>query len=117
MATRDPFVPNSSIFTFAPNGSRVAIASYDGQIEVLDFARKMCLNRFNHSKSKYPSIDVLVFDPTGRYLVAASGDRTISVWDTHTGSRVLTSSYQFQNWGEGSYYSDTSIRKPLMNQT
>ncbi len=74
---------------FSPDGSRFAVGTLQGEIEVRDTrsGRLLC-------RSRIPGEDIgvgcVVFHPDGRQLAAACGDGLVRLWDTEKNRQLLT---------------------------
>ena len=71
-----------SRIAFDPTGRRLALASWDSSVTVVDVASdRPVLELIGHSRG----VTGVVYTRTGGYIVTSSGDDTLRVWDAATG--------------------------------
>jgi WD40 repeat protein len=81
---------------FSPDGRRLATGTYllgadadDATTEVWDTATGQALLRLRIHPVRFHNIKSVTFSPGGAFIASANGWAT-TVWDAHTGTRVLT---------------------------
>ena len=75
------------VVTFAPDGKRVATASWDGTAGVWDAATGRQLLSLQHGPQNQ-RITAVSFSPNGALLATAGTDGTAQVWDVANGQRL-----------------------------
>jgi hypothetical protein len=77
---------NTSGVAFAPDGQRLATASYDDTARLWDAETGAELLRLDgHTGSVY----AVAFSPDGRRMLTGSGDDTARIWDAESGAELL----------------------------
>lgn len=72
---------------FAPDGTRLATASYDREIKLWDLNEGKELRTLkDHTDAVY----AVAFAPNGALLASAGADRTVKLWDVPSGRRLKT---------------------------
>lgn len=74
---------------FAPDGKRIATASYDKLIKLWDVESGKEIRTL---KDHIDAVNALAFTPDGKRLVSASADRGVKIWDVASGERLYTMS-------------------------
>ncbi len=71
-----------SQIAFDPAGDRLALASWDSSVTVVDVTTdRPVLELIGHSRG----VTGVVYTPAGGYIITSSGDDTLRVWDATTG--------------------------------
>ena len=71
-----------SEIAFDPTGHRLALASWDSSVTVVDVATdRPVLELIGHTRG----VTGVVYSRTGGYIITSSGDDTLRVWDATTG--------------------------------
>jgi WD40 repeat protein len=80
-------VAGATAITFSPDGSRLALGTADGAVEVWDVARNVLDYRSNVSGFTVFDVD---FSPDGKILVAGGDDGYLRFLDARTGQQIAT---------------------------
>ena len=71
-----------SEIAFDPTGQRLALASWDSSVTVVDVATdRPVLELIGHTRG----VTGVVYSRTGGYIITSSGDDSLRVWDATTG--------------------------------
>jgi WD40 repeat protein len=78
----------------SPNGQKLITGDFAGKISCWNLENKKYIatffNSFNSSDSHKGIIYSLAFSPDGKTVISSSADRTIRLWDSHTGKLKFT---------------------------
>lgn len=78
---------NTTDLAWNPDGDRLALATADGELMILDPASGETLVQWTGLNSKIFSVD---WHPDGTRLASAGSDRAIRIWDSESGAICLT---------------------------
>ncbi|MSR31076.1 MAG: hypothetical protein EXR99_06160 [Gemmataceae bacterium] len=83
-----------SALAFSPDGGKIAVATEDCQILILDSSNLQHAVKLSGHKDRIPA---LVWSPDGKTLYSAAWDTTVRVWDTVTGkARMILNTHAVQ---------------------
>ena len=77
---------NTTVITYAPDGRHVAVAGWNGVVEIWDVVALQVSTRITSSDPQ--NLNDLAFSPDGRWLAAAGGT-SVLVWDASTGADLF----------------------------
>jgi WD40 repeat protein len=77
---------NPTVVTYAPDGGRVAVAGWNGVVEIWDATAMQVARRITSADPQ--NLNDLAFSPDGRWLAAAGGT-SVLVWDASTGALLF----------------------------
>ncbi len=72
---------------FAPDGQRLASASWDRTIKLWDVQSGKTVVTFTGHRD---SVNAVAFTPDGQRLASASSDHTLKLWDVQSGQAIVT---------------------------
>lgn len=81
-------------YTFLPN-KRVAVGTWYGRLHVLEIpSGKALIDLLGHTER----VSALAPSPDGRFLLSASGDRTLRIWDPSKNEPLLSFFFAEKEW-------------------
>ena len=72
--------------SFSSDSKRLAVGGRDGEILILDVETGETLKSIANAHGE--KVSCVAFGPNGKYLASCSSDKTVRIWDTHTGRQV-----------------------------
>ncbi|CAF3475568.1 unnamed protein product [Rotaria socialis] len=87
MSSHEKFV---HVVRYSPDGEKFASGAADGRVILYDGKTGERLSELGSPAAHTGSIYGLCWDPTSRFILTTSGDKTAKIWDITTGSAVQT---------------------------
>jgi WD40 repeat protein len=101
-----PVIPITAL-AFRPDGKSIAVADFDGQIQLLDVSTGKLIRTMQSRHAS--SISDLTFHPGGTVLASAGRDRVIKLWNPDNG-QMLANLEGHTAWVEGIRFLEKGAR-------